>query len=172
LSPLTVKAATAFSYCAANAFPNLLLGILSWAIAEVLAGCAAYAEALYPIPAPDAPDRRVDTRLPRIAKPSLNPIAMRANGASAGTDRPARTGTVVRAAILPADWPLDAQAARTSRGTSVSAILMACWSGLYRASARRHAVEELRNMSDRDLRDIGICRCDIEYIVRHGVRPE
>jgi hypothetical protein len=30
-----------------NAFPDLLLAILSWAVAEFLSGCAAYAETMY-----------------------------------------------------------------------------------------------------------------------------
>ena len=176
LSTLTVKAAAAFSHCAANAFPNLMLAVLSWAIAEVLAGCAAYAEALYPVPAPDRPvtvpvERARDTSVSRMAKPGLSLIAMQAEGGSAGPDRP-RSRSVVRAVILPASWPRETQAPRTGRSISLKAVASACWLGLCRAGARRRAVEELRNMSDRDLRDIGICRCDIEHIVRYGVRPE
>lgn len=40
------------------------------------------------------------------------------------------------------------------------------------APARRHAVEELQNLDDRSLRDIGLFRCDIDHIVRYGVRRE
>src|SRR5262249_2790067 len=49
---LTVKAATTLSYCAGQALPALLLGVFSWAVAELLAGFAAYAEAMYSPPAP------------------------------------------------------------------------------------------------------------------------
>src|SRR5262249_12829681 len=50
-SRLALRAAT-LGHCAGHALPSLLLAMLSWAIAEVLAGCAAYAEALYPVPVP------------------------------------------------------------------------------------------------------------------------
>jgi len=40
------------------------------------------------------------------------------------------------------------------------------------APARRRAVEELQNLDDRSLRDIGPFRCDIDHIMRYGVRRE
>lgn len=32
----------------------------------------------------------------------------------------------------------------------------------------RKAIDELYNMSDRELRDIGLARCDIQYNVKRG----
>ena len=45
---LRVKAVAGFAACAAAAFPNFLLAVMSWTFAQVLAGCAAYGEAMYP----------------------------------------------------------------------------------------------------------------------------
>ena len=50
LPRLMVKAVARFAEHAGTAFPNLLLAIISWTVAEFLAGCAAYAEAMYPPP--------------------------------------------------------------------------------------------------------------------------
>src|SRR6516225_6382167 len=46
-SSWTVKAAPTLSFYAGYALPALLLGFFSWAVAEILAGFAAYAEAMY-----------------------------------------------------------------------------------------------------------------------------
>src|SRR5215471_9437907 len=53
-SSLAVKAATTLSYCAGHALPALLLGFFSWAVAELLTGFAAYAEAMYSPPISEA----------------------------------------------------------------------------------------------------------------------
>ena len=45
---LIVKTVAGFAACAAVAFPNFLLTIVSWTFAQALAGCAAYGEAMYP----------------------------------------------------------------------------------------------------------------------------
>jgi hypothetical protein len=39
--------------CTADCFPNILFKICSWVMAEFLAGCAAYAHAIYAIPPVD-----------------------------------------------------------------------------------------------------------------------
>jgi hypothetical protein len=45
---LRVKTGAGFAACAAVAFPNFLLAVVSWTFAQALAGCAAYGEAMYP----------------------------------------------------------------------------------------------------------------------------
>jgi len=45
---LIVKTVAGFAACAAVAFPNFLLAVVSWTFAQALAGCAAYGEAMYP----------------------------------------------------------------------------------------------------------------------------
>jgi hypothetical protein len=57
--------AARFAMSASNAFPGLLLTILSWAISEFLSGCAAYAEAMYPIgPVVDDPRETTPPAVP------------------------------------------------------------------------------------------------------------
>jgi len=161
-SSLTVKAAaTALSYYAGHALPAMLLGILSWAVAESLAGFAAYAEAMYPPPASRDP-LPAETGLietPRGAKPSSSPLTMQVNDASAGYGNDARPGA--RA---------ECPTARTDRRVSLARVVAAWWSTLCRARDRRGAIEELQGLDDRSLRDVGLSRCDIEHIVRCGVR--
>ena len=57
---LRVKTVAGFAACAAVAFPNFLLAVVSWTFAQALAGCAAYAEAMYPgfVDSDDRPDSR------------------------------------------------------------------------------------------------------------------
>jgi uncharacterized protein YjiS (DUF1127 family) len=43
---------------------------------------------------------------------------------------------------------------------------------LRRALAQRQAIVELQGLDDRMLRDIGICRCNVEHIARHGAGRE
>src|SRR5262249_37978594 len=101
-SSFTVKAATTLSYCAGHALPSLLLVVFPWAVAELLAGFAAYAEAMYSPPAPESvvsvETQASDT--PRGAKPSPNLMMMQVNG-SAGYSNQVRPSA--RTAALPAE---------------------------------------------------------------------
>jgi len=167
-SSLTIKAATTLSYYAGHALPALLLGFCSWAVAEMLFGFAAYAEAMYSPPAPSglapAETKAVDTL--RSAKPSLSPMTIQVDAGSAGSGN--QSGSAGRAAALPAKW----RGTRADRLVLLMQIASAGWASLCRGWDRRRAIEELRSLDDRSLRDIGITRCDIEGIVRHGVRRE
>jgi uncharacterized protein YjiS (DUF1127 family) len=57
-----------------------------------------------------------------------------------------------------------------------SAPIVSLWvelrSRISRQRARRLAITELSALDDRSLRDIGLCRGDIEHIARHGDRCE
>jgi uncharacterized protein YjiS (DUF1127 family) len=171
-SSLTVKAATTLSYCAEHAIPALLLGFLSWAVAEILAGLAAYAEAMHAPPAAKGPvpanTEKTDT--PRGAKPSPSLTTLQANDGAAERGNQARPSA--RATAFPAEWHGKRPRARTDWLFSLTHVAEGCWSSLYRAQDRRRAIEELRGFDDRSLRDIGISRCDIEHAVRCGVRQE
>jgi uncharacterized protein YjiS (DUF1127 family) len=162
-SSLTVKAATTLSYSAGHALPALLFAFVSWAVAEILSGCAAYAEAMYAPPA-------ARDLVPAATKPGLNLMMTRVNGSSAGHIHQARPDT--RAAALPAEWRNERPAVRADWHVSLTRVVAACWSSLCRSRNRRRAIEELRGLDDRSLRDIGIARSDIEYIVRYGARRE
>jgi uncharacterized protein YjiS (DUF1127 family) len=165
---LTVKAATTLSHCAGHALPALLLGIVCWAVAEILAGFAAYAESIYPPPAPSglAPAETDATDTPRNANPSLSLTTMQVNDGSVAYSDEARPD--VRAAVVTA----DCSTARTARRVPLTRLCAARWSSLCRAQDRRRTIEELQSLDDRSLRDIGMSRCDIEHIVQYGVRQE
>jgi uncharacterized protein YjiS (DUF1127 family) len=171
-SSLTVEAATTLSYCVGHALPALLLGILSWAVAEILAGFAAYAEAMHapPVVKGPVPAETDDADLPGGAKPSRSFMTLQVNDGSAGHGNQAQPG--VRAAALPTEWSGERQGARTDWRVSLAHVAGACQSSLRRARHQRRAIEELRSLDDRSLRDIGISRCDIEHIARYGVRRE
>jgi hypothetical protein len=93
---LMLEAVALFAEHAGTAFPNLLLAIISWTVAELLAGCTAYAKAMYPPPPME--DERVDSRvpvptacptldiLPRKGKPSLIAIAGNRNRSIGGKE--------------------------------------------------------------------------------------
>ena len=166
-SSLTVNAATTLSYCAGHALPALLLGFFSWAVSELLAGFAAYADAMYSPPASNAlvPIETQATDTPRGAKPMM----MQVNG-SAGCSNQIRPGA--RIAALSAEWRGHGATARTDCPVSLTRIAAARWSSMRQAVERRRAVAELRALDDRALRDIGIYRCNIEHIVRHGAQRE
>jgi uncharacterized protein YjiS (DUF1127 family) len=156
-SSLTVKAATTLSYSAGHALPALLFAFVSWAVAEILSGCAAYAEAMYAPPA--------------ATKPGLDLTTMLVNGGSAGHSHQIQPGTEA-AALRPAEWRNERPAVRADWGVSLTRVVATCWSSVRRSRDRRQAIEELRSLDDRSLRDIGISRSDIESIVRYGARRE
>ena len=170
-SSLTVKAATTLSYCAGQALPGLLLGIFSWAVSEILAGFAAYAEAMYSPPAPEGvvPIENQATDTPRGTKPSPNLMIMRVNG-SAGCSNQVRPSA--RTAALPAEWRGQDATARTDCHVSLWRIASAWWSSVRQAVERRRAIAELQALDDRALRDIGVYRCNIEQFARQGERRD
>jgi uncharacterized protein YjiS (DUF1127 family) len=173
VSTRLVKTAAAFAYIATEAVCDLLLAITSIIIAEAMAGCAAYAEALYPIPPALGPSEPVPAPVPRATsdglsaqKPNLRVIdskdgfGRRAPHLQAGL--PARTAAI---AIAPGD---RGRVARPRWYVSLGALIAACWSRIRKAREQRQAIAELRGMDQRSLRDIGLSAADIEYIARHG----
>jgi uncharacterized protein YjiS (DUF1127 family) len=166
-SSFKVKAATTLSYFAGHALPALLLAIFSWAVAEFLAGCAAYAEAFYP---PPAPQGSMPAEAPRGARPDLGAMTMQA------TSRPGEYGyrarPSARVAALPAERRGNSPDPHADWRIALTRLATACWSSLRRAGERRRAIAELQSLDDRSLRDIGISRPDIEYVIRYGTRRE
>jgi uncharacterized protein YjiS (DUF1127 family) len=172
LSRLLVSAVAGFSHCAGTVFPNFLSVILSWVIAEMLAGCAAYAEAMYPalLPAEAAEPQRVlamHGRSNAIAHLSLvssnttdgirrrQPLSPR--GPSSVANQPAQASSLV----LHVTWL-----------TSLGLFVAACRAKVSLALEQRRAIAELRDLDERSLRDIGISYSDIGYVVRHGTKRE
>jgi uncharacterized protein YjiS (DUF1127 family) len=50
----------------------------------------------------------------------------------------------------------------------IRAVLRRWWSTCAAWRAERLAINRLREMSDRQLKDIGVTRSDIEFVARHG----
>jgi len=144
VSALMTRVATGVAICTEVAFPNVLFAVMSWTIAQALAGCAAYAEAMYP-----GYVEHVDRNDPPRDAPS------RCSGAL-----PAEGECVVRP-----------EAARPS-SVDLRALIGGFRSRMRRGRDRRLAMAELRALDDRSLRDIGISRSDIDYIARRGDRCE
>jgi uncharacterized protein YjiS (DUF1127 family) len=171
-----VRAGTHVAYLAGHAFPNLLLAAGSWVVAEVLAGCATYAEAMYCIPpgmldhpsvgecAPSGlslpghgPARRKPDLLVILGdgRSCAGPPKDPSQAACDGSDRAAYAE---QPPAIAAGWRIVIAAPAVR--------LMAKWQ---RAQSRRQALAELRNLDERSLRDIGLTRCDIECAARHGI---
>jgi len=167
------KAAAMLSDFAANAFPNLLVAVVTWVIKETLDGCAAYAEAMYGVPFSselaepghaEIPPRQAPKHLSLVAIDPRDDFGSRAHPAAfvipelPGVEALARPGK--RRGML-SRW-------RTSLGIFI--VAFGCRVRL--ALERRQAIAELRALDDRALRDIGLSASDVEYFARNGRRRE
>jgi uncharacterized protein YjiS (DUF1127 family) len=65
-----------------------------------------------------------------------------------------------------------AQAVRLSSHwhAAIASTLAGLWSDIHQWRERRHAALLLRELDDHTLRDIGIHRCEIEAVLKSGVR--
>jgi len=184
LTRLVVSAAAGFSHCAGSAFPNFLSVIVSWAIAEMLAGCAAYAQAMYPalLPLEAAEPQPAEAmargrsgataHLSLVSSNTTDGIRRREpllpRGPSPAAGEPAQRPNTLPAVSLPA---VSSPAATHQRWpVSLGLFVAAAGARLRLAFERRRAIAELRDLDARSLRDIGISYSDIKYVVRHGKR--
>jgi uncharacterized protein YjiS (DUF1127 family) len=147
-------------------FSRFLLAFMSWTMAEVLAGCAAYAQAMYPC--------YVENELV-----GQGDVGRGDSGNSSGVKPVLRSPSPRTEFTVTVPVAVE-RAARseapgvTSPGWSASLTSLArkLWSRVRAMRNRRLAMAELRSLDDRALRDIGICRFDIECFARHGDRRE
>jgi uncharacterized protein YjiS (DUF1127 family) len=170
-----VKTVTEF----ADSAGDILLAIASCILMETLAGCAAYAIAMYGIPKamddgesgdPKPSGPPVHSRLP--SRPAL--LLISANTEADISVAEIRSPPVAAQPCVSSKClarPEQTRGARSAWRTPImSAALLL--SKIRERYVRHRAIAELRNLDDRSLSDIGISRCDIGYIARHGVRPE
>jgi uncharacterized protein YjiS (DUF1127 family) len=176
LSRLLVSAAAGFSHCVGSAFPNLVSVVLSWAIAEMLAACAAYAQAMYPALAPaEASEPQRAMAMPRGRSSAIAHLSLVSSGTTDGIRR--REALLPRgpsplAAPEPTQQPKPSPAPRTTWPASLGLLVAACGAKLRLALERRRAIAELRDLDERSLRDIGISYSEIKEVVRHGAKRE
>jgi uncharacterized protein YjiS (DUF1127 family) len=146
--------------CGEIAFSGFLLAFMSWTIAQVLAGCAAYAQAMYPCEIEDESRARMDS--PACAPRESVPLPQWRKPQSV-------------AAVFAVDCVVQSETPRVDP-PGWSASIASLWgelrSRISRQRARRLTIAELCALDDRSLRDIGLCRGDIEHIARHGDRCE
>jgi uncharacterized protein YjiS (DUF1127 family) len=142
-------------------FSGFLLAFMSWTMAEVLAGCAAYAQAMYPCAIEDESVGQGDQGNPSGAKSVRGSPSRRTEST---VTFPVAVEHVVRSEAPGAASP--------GWSASITSLPGKLWSRARAVRDRRLAMAELRSLDDRALRDIGISRCDIEYFAWHGDRCE
>jgi uncharacterized protein YjiS (DUF1127 family) len=173
VSAMTVKVARGISHFAEHTLPDLMVAVFSWIITETLAGCTAYAEALYPIPpAPEAAEPALDETPQRRTPERLSLASIHARLDIVTCEQP-----TLAPALDPADGdsfapPKPRYRALWRRTSSLGIFIAACVLRVRRARARQQTIAELRALDDRSLRDIGLSACDIEHIARRGMGRE
>lgn len=160
----------AFAHLAGHTGPNLLLAAASWIIAEAMAGCAAYGEALYGIPL-TTEAAALEPAEERKAKPGAGMILVHTRDDPASRTPRSHAGLPARCAAILIDMPREGRD-RSPWYAPIGVFIAACWRRIRRARERRQTIAELRQLDHRTLRDIGLYACDIEHIARRGVRRE
>jgi uncharacterized protein YjiS (DUF1127 family) len=187
-SHMMVTTVAGFAACAEVAFPNFLLAVVSWTFAQVLAGCAAYGEAMYPglVGMGEPLDQRDPVRGTQSEHgnpnqlqgrtSSLSEISSTANDEIRGR-RPflvSRQTQSSSAALVRTEHLERSEAPRAASGwrAFVASFLARLRSRIRRGREGRLAIAELRAFDDRALRDIEFSRCEIEHPAGHGDRCE
>jgi hypothetical protein len=185
VSGLMTRTIGGFAACVAVEFPNFLLVVMSWMVAQAISGCAAYAEAMhsgsvYPgepmdhrDPANGAPSRHENPeRLGKSGPSEMSAIAKGEIGECGPILQPDQTRSGVAAAVE-AENILRSEAtpaASLDRNAPVTSLVAGFRSRICRGRDQRLSIMEA--FDDQTLRDVGISRCEIEYLARHGERRE
>ncbi len=174
-----VKTVAGFAACAAVAFPNFLLAVVSWTFAQALAGCAAYGEAMYPglVGVGEPVDQRDPVRGTQSEHGNSNQLQSRTSGlseiSSIANDeirgrRPflASRQTQSSSAAVVKTEHLERSEAPRAASTGWRAFITSFLARfrIHRGRDSRLAIGELRAFDDRALNDIGISRDGIEYV--------
>jgi uncharacterized protein YjiS (DUF1127 family) len=172
-SAVTAKTVAVLGACGELLICRALLAIASWMFKQALEGCAAYATAMYGIPADeirDPPDRPQTEREHAARLVSQTSPEMSTN-AKANIIWLAESGPPAPEVEFIAP-PLAPHMGSSGWIASINSVVARIRSGIRRLFDRRLATAQLQSFDDRGLRDVGIYRCDIEYLTRHGDRRE
>jgi uncharacterized protein YjiS (DUF1127 family) len=179
------KAIGGFAACGEAAFPRFLFAVMSWMMAQALAGCLAYAEAMCPVdlsepvdcrdpaanPQPESEDR--DQLLSQPPRASEMPLIAQGEVRKSG---PVLRPTVSSAAVLvDAKYTVRSEGARSGSprwSASIMSLAAEFRSGMRRQLDRRPAISDLRTLDDQTLKNIGLSRGDIESFASRGDRCE
>jgi uncharacterized protein YjiS (DUF1127 family) len=170
------KAAAVLGTCRELRLCRVLDEVVSWIFKQAFEGCAAYAAAMYGIPVGELRDCSDPADEPQTSREHTDRrLASQPSGEiSANAKGNVLSLAESRIARLEAEFVAPPQPVRVgSPGwiASISPIVAKIRSQIRQRRERRLAAE-LQCFDDRSLRDIGISRCDIEYLVRHGDRRE
>jgi len=139
---------------------------MSWIFKQAFEGCAAYAAAMYGIPVGELRDCHDPADDPQTAHEHTDRSVSQTSGeVSANADGNVLCLAESRIARREAEFSAAPQPA------SISSIVARIRSRIRQRRERRLAAE-LQCFDDRSLRDIGLSRCDVEYLMRHGDRRE
>jgi hypothetical protein len=86
------KAVGGVAACGDIAFPRLLVAVMSWTIAQALAGCLAYVEAMHPYFVEHEPFRDQDGASHASGAAESSSVAPREIGANGAVARPTLSG--------------------------------------------------------------------------------
>jgi uncharacterized protein YjiS (DUF1127 family) len=175
-SAATAKTVAVLGACGELLICRALLSIASWIFKQALEGCAAYATAMYGIPADeirdprDSPDR-LQTEHEHAARLVSQTSTEMSTNAKANVIWLAESAPAAPEAefIAPPLAPHMGSPGWIASINSMAARIRSRIRGLF---DRRVATAQLQSSDDRSLRDVGIYRCDIEYLMRHGDRRE
>ena len=172
VSVSTAKTAAVLGTCGELQLCRVLVAVVSWIFEQALDGCAAYAAAMYGMPADELRDRRdppgeLQTRHEHTDRPVSQTSGKIFTNAKANILYLAKSSAATLEAELVTTPPAPRMVSPGSMAF-VRSIAAKIRSRIRQLRDRRLATAELRSFDDRSLRDIGISRCDIEYPVGQG----
>ena len=148
---------------------------VSWIFKQAFEGCAAYAAAMYGIPVGELRDCHDPGDGPQTAREHTDrSVSQTSVEVSTNANGNVLCLAESRIARLEAEFSAPRKPVRVASAgwiAPISSIVAKIRSRIRQRRERRQAAE-LQCFDDRSLRDIGISRCDIEYLMRHGDRRE
>lgn len=168
--PWRARAAVVLCACGDSQPCRFLAAVVSWIFEQAFEGCAAYAAAMYGIPVGElqnSSDPADDLQTGH--EHTVQVVSKTPGEISAGAKGNILYLEESNTATLDAEFVAQPMRA-ASPGWMASTI--AKFRSIVRQRRERRLAAELHCFDERSLRDVGISRCDIEYLVRHGERRE
>jgi uncharacterized protein YjiS (DUF1127 family) len=132
-------------------------GAMSWLATVMIESLAASAQAMYPVyPAPS------QTR-DEEGEPALQTFRQAELGSDPAWSHPVQSSSFDDLLAME-----NVSIASFGWRARIRSRVVRLWSAFRRMRQMRRAIAELEVLDDRMLKDIGICRCEIESIVRYG----